>query len=103
MQRLIVEDRRTAMTSKLGPAFSMFEEYYVFRRDPRATAHVLVRRDTGRAGPDQPLVWCRREGHGRVFYDALGHFPQTWSDPRQASLVAGGIEWAAGLARAPGC
>ena len=28
-----------------------------------------------------PLVWCRRAERGRVFYDALGHFAQTWSNP----------------------
>jgi type 1 glutamine amidotransferase len=33
-----------------------------------------------------------------VFYDALGHFNQTWQDSRQLKLALGGIEWAAGLA-----
>jgi hypothetical protein len=38
-----------------------------------------------------------------VFYDALGHFPQTWGDPRQLTLVTGGIAWAAGLITPPSC
>jgi type 1 glutamine amidotransferase len=38
-----------------------------------------------------------------VFYDALGHFPQTWQDRRQLALAAGGIEWTLRLAPAGGC
>jgi uncharacterized protein len=102
-QRIVIEDKRSPATRSLPGAFSIHEEFYVFRHDPRSTAHILARLDTGPAGPDLPLVWCRRAGGGRVFYDALGHFPQTWQDPRQVALVAGGIAWAAGLARATGC
>jgi type 1 glutamine amidotransferase len=100
---VVVEDRRSRLTRALPATFAIHEEFYVFKRDPRPHVHVLVRLDTSRAGPDRPLVWCRRSGQGRVFYDALGHFPQTWSDPRQLELVADGIAWAAGLGRAPTC
>lgn len=102
-QRLIVEDRGNAATRSLPVSFPIHEEFYVFRHDPRRSAHVLVRLDTGPGGPDRPLVWCRRFGHGRVFYDALGHFPQTWQDPRQVALVSGGIDWALRLGPAGGC
>jgi hypothetical protein len=102
-ERLVVEDRTTPATRALPPSFTIHEEFYIFKRDPRPHVHVLVRLDTGRHGPDRPLVWCRRSGTGRVFYDALGHFLQTWSDPRQLALVSGGVAWAAGLARASSC
>jgi type 1 glutamine amidotransferase len=102
-QRIEIEDKRSPATRSLPGAFSIHEEFYVFKHDPRSTAHILARLDTGPGGPDLPLVWCRRAGGGRVFYDALGHFPQTWHDPRQVALASGGIAWAAGLARATGC
>jgi type 1 glutamine amidotransferase len=102
-ERVVVEDRSTPATRSLPASFEIHEEFYVFKHDPRPHVHVLVRLDTSRGGPDRPLVWCRRSGRGRVFYDALGHFPQTWSDPRQLVLVSGGIAWAAGLVRAPSC
>jgi uncharacterized protein len=101
-ERLVVEDRGTAATRALHASFTIHEEFYVFTQDPRPHVHVLVRLDT-HGGPDRPLVWCRRSGRGRVFYDALGHFPQTWSDARQLALVSGGIAWAAGLVGAPTC
>jgi type 1 glutamine amidotransferase len=102
-ERVVVEDRDTPATRTLPSSFTIHEEFYVFKHDPRPHVHVLVRLDTGPQGPDRPLVWCRRFGSGRVFYDALGHFTQTWSNPRQLALVSGGIAWATGLVRAPGC
>lgn len=102
-ERVIVEDRSTPATRALPTSFTIHEEFYVFKHDPRSHVHVLARLGAPRGGSDRPLVWCRRSGSGRVFYDALGHFAQTWSDPRQLALVAGGIAWSAGLARAPSC
>ncbi len=102
-ERVVVEDRSTPATRALPSSFRIHEEFYVFKHDPRPHVHVLIRLATSRGGPDRPLAWCRRSGNGRVFYDALGHFPQTWSDRRQLELVSGGIAWAAGLARAPSC
>jgi hypothetical protein len=102
-ERLIIEDRGTPVTRALPGHFTIHEEFYVFKHDPRPHVHVLIRLDTGRGGPDRPLAWCRRSGSGRVFYDALGHFIQTWSDPRQLALASGGIAWAAGLISAPSC
>jgi uncharacterized protein len=101
--RVIVEDRGTPATRALPGSFTIHEEFYVFKHDPRPHVHVLMRLDTGRGGPDRPLAWCRRSGSGRVFYDALGHFIQTWSDRRQLALASGGIAWAAGLTSAPNC
>jgi type 1 glutamine amidotransferase len=102
-QRMVVEDRGNAATRSLPASFRIKEEFYVFKHEPRAGAHVLMRLDTGAGGPDQPLVWCRRFGLGRVFYDALGHFPQTWQDPRQVALVSGGLAWAVHLGPSGGC
>jgi uncharacterized protein len=99
-QRVTVIDRSTPMTRALPKAFSIHEEFYVFSHDPLSRLHVLARLD-GRV--DHPLVWCRRAERGRVFYDALGHFTQTWSNPLQIAMATGGIAWATGLATAPSC
>jgi type 1 glutamine amidotransferase len=68
-------------------SFAITEEFYAFRR--RAPFHVVARLRGG-----GPLAWWRRYGRGRVFYDALGHFPATWSDAHQRQLVADGLRWA---------
>ena len=99
--RLLVEGPRHPATDGLPRAFRLTEEFYEFTSSPRARARVLLRLDPRSVGdelrPDIPLVWCRREGSGRVFYDALGHFPRTWSDRRHRLIVAGGLRWALGL------
>jgi uncharacterized protein len=102
-ERVIVEDRDTPATRGLPKSFEIHEEFYVFKHDPRPHVHVLVRLDTGPGGPDRPLVWCRRFGSGRVYYDELGHFSATWHNPLQLTLAAGGIDWAVGLVPAPAC
>lgn len=102
-QRVIVADHSTPATHALPASFRIHEEFYVFTHDPRPRVHVLAQLDLGRGGPDRPLVWCRRFGRGRVYYDALGHFSATWHDSRQLALMSGGTLWAAGLATAPSC
>jgi type 1 glutamine amidotransferase len=99
-QRVTVTDRLTPMSRALPKAFSIHEEFYVFSHDPLSRLHVLARLD-GRV--DHPLVWCRRAERGRVFYDALGHFAQTWGNPMQIAMTTGAIAWAAGLVNAPRC
>ena len=105
--RVVVEDRRHPATRRVPASFLIREEFYVFRIDPRCCSHVLARLDVssfgGDAADDRPLVWCRRVGKGRVFYDALGHFGETWSERTQQRLVAGGLAWALGLAGAGAC
>ena len=101
--RVIVSDHSTAATHALPASFPIHEEFYVFKHNPRPHVHVLAELDTGPTGPDRPLVWCRRFGRGRVYYDALGHFSATWHNRYQRTLVSGGIRWAVGLASAPSC
>jgi uncharacterized protein len=94
--RVIVSDRRHPATRGLPRSFVLDDEYYVFRTSPRRRAHVLARRATK---ADEPLVWWRREGRGRVFYSALGHPVAAWSDATHLRLVAGALRWAvAGVA-----
>jgi type 1 glutamine amidotransferase len=101
--RVIVTDHSTAATHALPASFPIHEEFYIFKHNPRPHVHVLAELDTGPSGPDRPLVWCRRFGRGRVYYDALGHFSATWHNRYQHTLASGGILWAVGLARAPSC
>jgi type 1 glutamine amidotransferase len=83
--RVDVVDRAFTSTR----SFTITEEFYAFRG--RAKRHVVARIHDG-----APLVWWRRYGRGRVFYDALGHFPATWSEGHQRRLVADGLRWATG-------
>ena len=47
-----------------------------------------------------PVAWARMNGKGRVFYTALGDRPENWENPFHVNLLAGGIRWSLGEAKA---
>ena len=92
--RVIVEDA-SHPAAGVSDAFTLEEEFYTFRDNPRGRVQVLMRLDAASVGAsgDYPLVWAHTFGTGRAYYNALGHFPATWRDARfQAQLVAA-IRW----------
>jgi type 1 glutamine amidotransferase len=44
---------------------------------------------------DVPQVWTRKWGHGRVFYNALGHHNNVFDIPEAWELMKRGLLWAA--------
>jgi type 1 glutamine amidotransferase len=95
---VIVEDATHPATAGVGTQFSITEEFYTFRDNPRPRAQVLLRLDAASVGTtgDYPLAWTRSHGRGRVYYNALGHFSSTWVDSRFQRQLRGAITWAAG-------
>jgi type 1 glutamine amidotransferase len=94
---VIVEDEAHPATAGLGNRFTAAEEFYTFRENPRGRVHVLLRLDAGSVGAsgDYPLAWTQTYGAGRSYYNALGHFPGTWRDPRYQQQLLGAIQWLA--------
>jgi type 1 glutamine amidotransferase len=95
---VIVENASHPATAGLGDRFSIEEEFYTFRENPRPRVQVLLRLDAASVGSsgDYPLAWAQSYGRGRVYYNALGHFASTWTDPRFQRQLTGAILWAAG-------
>jgi type 1 glutamine amidotransferase len=92
--RVLVEDA-SHPAAGVRDAFTLEEEFYTFRENPRGRVQVLMRLDASSVGAsgDFPLVWAHTFGNGRAYYNALGHFPATWRDSRfQAQLIAA-IRW----------
>ena len=97
-----VVDQTHPATAHLGPTWPWHDEVYLFR-DLRPEAQVLLRLAEeqvdlsvpGGRTPDCgfPLAWCVREGEGRTFYTALGHFPGAWETPAYLRHLAGGLAW----------
>jgi type 1 glutamine amidotransferase len=94
---VIVEDPSHAANAGVGAQFSLREEFYTFRDNPRPRVHVLLRLDAASVGAsgDYPLAWSHSFGRGRAYYNALGHFAETWSDPRFQAQLRSAIRWAA--------
>lgn len=100
--KAVVEDRDHPATRHLPAVWQFTDEWYDFRSNPRGAVQVLATADEssydgGGMGEDHPLVWCREQGEGRVFYTALGHASEAYEDPDFRAHLLGGISWAARL------
>ncbi len=79
------------------------DEWYNFERSPSDRVRVLVDIDEtsydpekNHMGEDHPLVWIHQVGQGRVFYSALGHTGDTYTEPEYRELVSRAMRWALG-------
>jgi type 1 glutamine amidotransferase len=90
---VVVEDGSHPSTQGLGVSFAINEEFYTFRENPRPQVQVLLRLDPASvaATGDFPLAWTHSVGRGRAYYNALGHFPETWRDLRFQRQLLGAI------------
>lgn len=102
--KAVTEDHEHPATAHLPTVWNFTDEWYDFRTNPRAEAHILISADEssyegGGMGEDHPLAWCREQGEGRVFYTSLGHAEEAYTDPAFRAHLRGGITWATQLDR----
>ena len=90
---------------KVGTDYSFHEEWYSLK-DFTADIHVLSVMDAPTMKGDEykrppfPSTWARREGNGRVWYTAMGHREDIWTNPVFQDILIGGIQWALGQVQA---
>jgi uncharacterized protein len=104
--RVVVENRAHPITQGLPAQWSMTEEWYSFAQSPRASgATILLSLAESSYHPgemgglslsmgDHPIAWTRCVGKGRAFYTAIGHRPESYSEPNSVKLLTQGIAWA---------
>ena len=92
---VIVENPSHVTMAGMDASFSIREEFYTFRENPRPRVSVLLRLDAAsvNASGDYPLAWAHTYGTGRVYYNALGHFSDTWQDPRFQRQMTAAVRW----------
>ncbi len=103
-----IDDAAHPIAQGLPASWVMNEEWYSFKNNPRATGSRIIAtldestyKQVGMGGQklqmgDHPIVWTRAVGKGRVFYSAIGHRPERYSDPVYVQMLEQGIDWAAG-------
>jgi uncharacterized protein len=102
---IIVNDPKFPGLEGVTSPVSFNEEWYSLK-DFQTDLHVILTLDTkGMTGepyqrPPYPMTWARMHGKGRVFYTAIGDRPENWSNPFFLNLLAGGIRWSIGDAKA---
>jgi uncharacterized protein len=94
---VVVENASHPANAGLESRVILNEEFYTFRDNPRPRVEVLLRLDSASVGAsgDVPLAWAKAHGRGRVYYNALGHFGETWRNPQVQRQWRNAILWAA--------
>ena len=86
---------------KVGDSFAFTEEWYSLK-DFAPDDHALTVIDAPHMKgpmyerPAYPNTWARKEGKGRVWYTAMGHREDVWTNPTFQQILVGGIKWALG-------
>jgi type 1 glutamine amidotransferase len=109
-----IDDPASPLTKMFGgQGFEIVDETYTFAQDSfsRENVHVLTSVDydkmpqatrdmepaaTARTDGDYALSYIRREGQGRVFYEANGHNEKIYAIPAMLEHVLAGIQYALG-------
>jgi hypothetical protein len=97
-----IADREHPATILLPPEWRREEEWYAFDRVPSGYGtRILARLDESSydSAPEQrmgdhPIIWTRCIGRGRVFFSALGHKAETYSEPLHLQMIGGALSWA---------
>ena len=98
-----VADRVHVASKSLPEYWQRTDEWYDFAANVRGRSHVLATVDEttytgGGNGFDHPIAWCKDFRGGRSFYTGGGHTAAAYGEPAFRRHLAGGIEWAAGVA-----
>ncbi|KAF2510125.1 ThuA domain-containing protein [Flavobacterium zhairuonense] len=98
--KLIVVDHKHPSTKHLPEIWERKDEWYNFKY-LNPNVKVLIKIDEssyngGKHGNNHPLAWYDDYDGGRAFYTALGHSPESYSDPLFVKHLLGGITYAMG-------
>jgi hypothetical protein len=107
-----IDDPKSPLTAMFhGQEFEIHDETYTFNQESfsRTNVHVLTSVDYAkmsdedkakesnpRADHDYGLSWIRREGKGRIFYEAHGHSERVYAMRPMLEHVLAGVQYALG-------
>jgi type 1 glutamine amidotransferase len=107
-----IDDPKSPVTAMFhGQEFDIHDETYTFGMEvwSRKNLHILTsidydkmsaedkaKEDYPRADHDYGLSWIRREGKGRVFYEAHGHSERVYAIKPMLEHVLAGVQYALG-------
>lgn len=95
-----VKDQEHIACQHLPAEWKREDEWYNFK-DIRSHINILLNLDEasyegGTNGENHPAAWYHEFDGGRSFYTALGHTPETFSDPLFIEHLWGGMQYALG-------
>ncbi len=95
-----VESKSHPSTSMLPDQWERFDEWYVYKDNPRSRVKVLAALDDAtidgaNMGGDHPIAWYQEFEGGRSWYTGGGHTKESYKEPLFRDHIKGGILWAA--------
>lgn len=98
--KLIIVNHEHPSTKYLPAIWERKDEWYNFKY-LNPNVNVLIKIDEtsykgGKHGDNHPLAWYHEYDGGRSFYTALGHSPESYSDPLFVQHLLGGITYTMG-------
>ena len=102
---LLVQDHKNPATKHLDSTWQHQDEWFNLV-DLAPDLNVLVSLDEstcegGKMGASHPVSWYHEFDGGRAFFTALGHTPESYSDPAFLQHLKGGLQYAVGNNKAP--
>jgi type 1 glutamine amidotransferase len=106
-----LDDTAHPLSRGLPSKWQRTDEWYSFEKSPRAQGVTVIAtidessyKPEGLLGADlrmgdHPVAWARTLGHGRVFYTAVGHLPEAFSERETRRLLDNALIWANGYGR----
>ncbi|MCX6626025.1 MAG: ThuA domain-containing protein, partial [Candidatus Solibacter sp.] len=100
-----IDDPKSPVTAMFhGQSFEIHDETYTFGMDTysrtnlhdKMSAADKAKEDYPRVDHDYGLSWIRREGKGRVFYEAHGHSERVYAIAPMLEHVLAGMQYAIG-------
>jgi type 1 glutamine amidotransferase len=98
--RISIKSKSNPLTEDIGDFDVSTEQYYLHTdaaNEVLATTHFPVVKwyHSANGEVEVPQIWTKKWGHGRVFYNALGHHNDVFDVPQAWELMKRGILWAA--------
>lgn len=105
--KIRVEDRNFPAMTHFPPSIELSDEIYQFKDWFRDKVRVLLSLDpqsvdlnvkaVRRTDKDFALVWVKKYGKGRVFFNALGHRDDIYDRPDIQKMMLESVKWVMGL------
>ena len=94
--RISMTDPSNRLSRGLPAVFQHTDEWYYFA-DYDPTSTLVATLDPASIGEKDanpnPVIWTRKVGRGRVFYTAMGHTKESYSEPIFIKQLDNGLAW----------
>ncbi len=101
--KVVIEKPTNALVNHIGTEWTLSDEWYFWKNNPRASSSVEVLGTLDRSSytsnypvADHPVIYTNQIGKGRTFYTAVGHVESNFADPNMVEMIRKAIEWTSG-------